>query len=197
MAKQNYSLIVKVKVKIWMIIPNNGKQKNIKLSRRARLGWWCPRARRGTVIRFPDTRDHPISFSQSLAGFDSDDLVSAAQCFIHFDFGKGVWTFVSCFILYNSGKGAPSGHPRLKNIWEINSYFSVRCLMNGNLCRFYSSPSPTVGRKENKAGYKILQNKIQPGILRINSNRDCFEEISLSTTWCNHQYYKILVSHSK
>ena len=57
------------------------------------------------MIRFPDTRDHPISFSQSLAGFDSDDLVSAAHCFIHFDFGKGVWTFVSSFILYNSEKG--------------------------------------------------------------------------------------------
>ena len=60
------------------------------------------------MIRFPDTRDHPISFSQSLAGFDSDDLVSPAHCFIHFDFGKGVWTFVTCFILYNSGKGV---HP--------------------------------------------------------------------------------------
>ena len=77
---------------------------DIQISWRAGIGWWCPRARRGTVIRFPDTRDHPISFSQSLAGFDSDDLVSAAHCFIHFDFGKGGWTFVSSFILYNSGK---------------------------------------------------------------------------------------------
>ena len=77
---------------------------DIQISWRAGIGWWCPRARRGAVIRFPDTRDHPISFSQSLAGFDSDDLVSAAQCFIHFDFWKGGWTFVSCFILYNSGK---------------------------------------------------------------------------------------------
>ena len=67
------------------------------------------------MIRFPDTRDHPISFSQSLAGFDSDDLVSAAQCFIHFDFlGKASGhLFPPSFFTI---QGNVSGHPRLKNI---------------------------------------------------------------------------------
>ena len=170
---------------------------DIQISWRAGIGWWCPRARRGTVIRFPDTRDHPISFSQSLAGFDSDDLVSPAHCFIHFDFGKGVWTFVSSFILNNSRKGV-----RTSVFYRIYERSTLIFLSDVSWMEIYADFTVlrlySVGREENKAGYKILQNKIQPGILRINSNRDCFEEISLSTTtWCNHQYYIMFVSHSK
>ena len=139
-----------------------------------------PKGRGGTVIRFPDTRDHPISFSQSLAGFDSDDLVSAAHCFIHFDFGKGVWTFVSSFILNNSGKRVRTSV--FKEYMRDQLLYFCQMSHEWKFMQILQFSVSTVGREENKAGYKILQNKIQPGILRINSNRDCFEEISLSTT---------------
>ena len=168
----------------------------IQISWRAGIGWWCPGARRGRWFAFLTlviTQSVSPNHSQALIVMILFPLLSASFTSI---FGKASGhLFPPSFLTI---QGNASGHPFLKNIWEINSYISVRCLMNGNLCRFYSSPSPTVGRKENKAGYKILQNKIQPGILRINSNRDCFEEISLSTTtWCNHQYYIMFVSHSK
>ena len=107
------------------------------------------------MIRFPDTRDHPISFSQSLAGFDSDDLVSAAHCFIHFDFGKGVWTFVSRFILYNLGKRVRTSMFK-KDMFKDQLLYFCQMSHEWKFMQILQFSVSNVGREENKAGYKIL-----------------------------------------